>query len=52
MGFIGRVSAIGGRMGAVRTCDGIKVDLWVEAGCRRRHEGGWEARRRPCDRRR
>ena len=51
-GFIGGVSAIEGRMGAVGMCDGINVDLWVEEGWRSKQEGGWEARRWPCDWRR
>ena len=52
MGFIGGVSAMGGRIGAVGTCDGMSVDLRVEEGWRRRQEGGWEARWRPCARKR
>jgi hypothetical protein len=32
MGFIGRVSAIGGRRGAVGVCEGIRVDLHVSSG--------------------
>ena len=28
-GFIGGVSAIGGRRGAVGKCDGIRVTFWV-----------------------
>ena len=32
MGFMGGVSAIGGRMGLVGTCDGMRVDLQVDAG--------------------
>jgi hypothetical protein len=31
-------------MGVVGTCEGMRVDLWVEEGLRMRQEGGWEAR--------
>ena len=49
MGFIGRTLAIGGRMGAVGMCEGIRVDLRVGEGLRMRQDGGWDARRWPCD---
>ena len=42
---MGGVSAIGGRMGAVGTCEGIRVDLRVRDGFQMRQVGGWDARR-------
>jgi hypothetical protein len=49
MGFMGGTLAMEGRMGAVGTCEGMRVDLRVEVGLRRRQDGGWDTRRRPYD---
>ena len=49
MGFMGGVSAIVGRRGAVGMCVGMRVTFRVDWMFRKRQEGGCDARQHPCD---